>query len=209
MGFMTLNESKSNFESQMENHLAEIWFKQVEPLYRSMKENFGIVNFVSDRFARDSYDIAKRISEQKKGYYKLARDLNLLSTYDLSPRMQEYVFSISQKLLTPALKYGYADEALELVKILKNESLVGDFSKQPGTEEMVEDAIEKAVAIYGLRFMKEGQLYIKNMARDLINEADAGNFGACPNLTTEHLKGIFLSPHKALQSAGQAKEKAE
>ena len=199
---MKLDVSRCNekilTDQYVEKLLASIWFKQVEPLLRSMNENLGVVSFVSEKFCFDSKEIVDRIVKQKKEYYSLVEDLKSFENHPLSAQAQTSIFSIVTRMLGPALQYGYANEAMELLRILRNEKLTGEKSSSDETTEIVSNALDRIVAIYGLRFIKERHEYLKNPVRELINEIRAGKFGEVRNSFSNHFKEILNNPEQIL-----------
>lgn len=185
-------------DTHVENLLADIWFKQVEPLLISMKENQGIVSFVSEKFCFDAKEIVNRIVKQKKEYYRLIEDLKSFEPYPLSAQEQTYIFSIAQRALAPALQYGYANEAVELLRVMKSEKLSGVQASSKETSTFVAEALDRIVAIYGLRFKKEEKEYLKVPVRDLINEIIVGKFGEVENASPQHYKHVFNNPERTL-----------
>ena len=185
-------------DKYVEGLLTDIWFKQVEPLFHSMKANQGVVSFVSEKFCFDAEETVRRIVNQKKEYYRLVEDLKSFAPYPLSAQAKKYIFSISKRMVGPALKYGYADEAVELLRILRNEKLTGAQASCDETTNIVTETLDMAVAIYGLRYKKEEQEYLKMAVRDLINEISVGKFGEVRDVSPQHFKQIFNKPEQFL-----------
>ena len=193
----------------LEMLLAVIDLKQVEPLCRSMEENEKFFSFESEKFAFDATEAGKIIKEQKEKYARVIFDLKGFSKKGLPAQMQDYVFSMCKMLLKPALKFGFAEEGMELLKMMNDNKLVGKNSCGGDFQKLALYTFDMEMAILGLRYARDGQPRTKIEARSLINQICAGRFGAFPDITPEHLKGVFISPRKTLQGAAETKGKAE
>lgn len=185
-----------NYSTQM--LLAVIDLKQVEPLCQSMKDNETTFSFESEKFAFDAWEGAKIIKEQKERYARVIFDLKGFSTQNLTPQTQNYIFSMCSMLLKPALMYGFAEEGLKLLGMMHDERLVGQNAEGQQFKEIAAYTFDMEMAIYGLRYQRDAQPHTKIEARSLINQICAGKFGNFEEVTSEHLKEVFLSPHKTL-----------
>ena len=189
--------------------LAVIDLKQVEPLCRSMEDNEKFFSFESEKFAFDANEGAKILKDQKERLARAMFDIKSFSTQRLTAQMQTYIFSMCKMLLKPALKFGYAEEGLELLKMMRSSSLVGKNADGQEYKKIAAHVFDMEMAILGLRYARDGQPRTKVEARSLINQICAGKFGTFSSITPEHYKEIFLFPHKTLQSTAATKEKAE
>lgn len=203
------NEKIFQKNYSLEMLLAVIDLKQVEPLCRSMEENEKFFSFESEDFAFDANEAGKNIKEQKEKYARVLFDLKGFSKECLSARMQDYVFSMCKMLLKPALKFGFAEEGMELLKMMHDGAMVGENANSEAFKKIAMHAFDMEVAILGLRYARDGQPRTKVEARSLINKICAGKFGDFSDIAPEHYKEIFLSPHKTLKGAAETKEKAE
>lgn len=213
---MTLEDIKIREEQKIfqknyspEMLLAVIDLKQVEPLCRSMEDNEKFFSFESEDFAFDANEGAKILKDQKEKFARVMFDLKGFSAFQLSTQMQDYIFSMCKMLLKPALKFGYAEEGLELLKMMRNSNLVGENAGSQEYKKIATYAFDMEMAILGLRYQHDGQPRTKVEARSLINQICAGKFGDFSDMLPEHYKEIFLSPSKTIKGTAATKEKAE
>ncbi len=173
--------------------VAQLHFKHIEPLLWSMKGNAGILNFVSDHFVTDNLDISQRVSLQKKEYYDIIDQLSSFGEWKMNAQMQEYVYVVACKLIKPALRYGYVDEALRLLKILQNEKLTGDRAKSTELEALAQDVLLESVSAYGERHIREGREHLKICANKIMADAIAGKYGNL-KISPKSLRDAYENP---------------
>lgn len=171
------NELNEKFEEITLRLLKE---GQVVPLCKKLKGNGAYFRFISDReFAPvvGGYNlkcdkIRSRIDDQLGRYANIIGILNELEGSQISATTQQNIFGMVDVLKNYALKYGYNNEALELIKIIKNPNLVGSASVVS-----VDKDILTVISNYGKRAILENGDGFKDDVDQIIVDVAGGLYG--------------------------------
>lgn len=166
-------------EEMILNFLLE---REVAPLAKSMRENAEHFRFISDReFSTtggslnfDCDKITKRVDKQLKAYSRVIEQLKAFDGRPVGEEAQQKIRYMAASLKDHAINYGYCNEALELLKVLTNPTLVG---KDFATLDIKEDVL-KIFNCYGKRAILEGKpAEYKDEANQLVADVICGYYG--------------------------------
>lgn len=178
---MTKNQEEyiANLE---ERYISSFEKEKVLPLIRKMKKND--FDFISERkFVSKlgiNYNKAKstdrKVSYQIQKYDEIIGTIKEISEQPIGEAMKMGIFKIANSLLDDAIKFGYCEQASELIKIMKNPGCSGDLSAVE-----VKDKVLKICEAYGKRMILEDSLEehyeILNTADQFMVDVHMGEYG--------------------------------
>lgn len=181
-----------------EKYLKLLMATEVAPLCKSMAENEGVFSFISDRelsttggklnFQCDK--VSKRVSAQLKKYDNLIEALKGLEGVIYGDWAQNAIVQMVTPLKDYAIKYGYCEQAEELIKVIRNKDIVGEvFASCDSKEDVL-----KILDYYGKRGILEGDgLKYKDRADTLMVDVACGYYGdkAKTQLSQDKMENAF------------------
>lgn len=121
----------------------------------------------------ENYQYASRnVKQMQNAFSLIVGRIKGLESYIYEKEYEPWVYESMKTLLRIALDFGYCDEALEVVELLKNPKINSEQSQIN-----VSSAILKVMENYAKRTILEDESNFKLQAEKLIKEVDAGKFG--------------------------------
>lgn len=174
--------------------ISAIESEMVNPLLKSMMENS--FSFISDRLQHPNSQISATIASQRAMCNEIVSQVSVFAKVDVPKDAQDKIFSFCGKLLPPTIKFGYTDEATDLLRILLHPNLVGDHCKWDP-----ERVFKMISATYGKRKALGDTDRMKYNNRAFIDEIIAGKYGKQDKSSAEiieTLKFCYKNPDKIL-----------
>lgn len=152
----------------------------IAPLCVKLKNNEKLFKFISDReFApavgrpnKNCDKIKERIDIQLKAYKNIIEMFNKFERLPISETVQQKIFEKATILKDYAIKYGYNEEALALLRVLKNEKLVGGMSVINVGKDIL-----SVITNYGKRTILENGDGFKDNVDQIIVDVVGGRYG--------------------------------
>ena len=152
----------------------------IAPLCVKLKNNEKLFKFISDReFApavgrpnKNCDKIKERIALQLKAYKDIIERFSKFERLPISDTVQQAIFEKATILKDYAIKYGYNEEALALLRVLKNEKLVGDLSVASVGKDIL-----AVITNYGKRTILENGDGFKGNVDQIIVDVVGGRYG--------------------------------
>ncbi len=174
-------KDKNIYTDTLEQMTIQTLREIAESLCHSMSKNRTKFTFISQRLCftavgmqnKDSKAIDKTIKKQTTICNALIKKLETLDGMPLSDYAKFNINEFVMPLKDFALEFGYNEQAEALLKIAKNESLVGAAAL---STDITKDIL-KVLDNYGKRMIYEGNPNIKDSADKLIVDVLSGEYG--------------------------------
>lgn len=176
----------------LEGTYFEVIDRIATPLTKSMKENEGVFSFISDRESSANGDnrgrIGIRVSKQLRVYKDLIEKISALEDMPSSEDLGQQIYRQISPLKDYAIKYGYCEEATELLAFMTNKRVVGDLC---GEYNASADVV-KIIEAYGKRTVLEKTSF-KGQVDSIAVDVKFGRFGedARSKLSIEEMDGAY------------------
>lgn len=173
-------ENNKAYIKMMEEQYFNLLELEVDELVNDINKSKRTFSFISDRYFSTASrylsfnfkKVDKKVSSQLKIYADIIERLQKLEGMPMSEEAQQKVYNMSMKLLGPAIKFGYCDEACDLLKIVKNPNINKMFS-----DANVSSALLKVIENYGKRAILEENPKFKEKVDSVIVDVVAGEYG--------------------------------
>lgn len=172
--------NKEMYIHMLEDQFLSKLERERDNLLKSFKRNSRSFKFISDRYFSTTIsefnfycqEIDEKINTQLKAYAGIIGQLNKLENMPVSDDAQYRVYSIAMSLVSPAVNFGYCEEACELLKIIKNPNINEKFCSAD-----VSNTILKVIDAYGKRSIIESGADFKESVDQIIADVVAGEYG--------------------------------
>lgn len=180
-------------------------------LYYKFRESHPETN----NFIKNSVNMRAGISKQKHEYQNLIDELKEIGlSFHTSTQMQDEIFEVCTVLLDAAIKYDFPEQAIDTVKMMQDERIVGakncDFVAVDALRGVTKSYIKRYV--HGSSKLERGA--VKKSVKNLFNSALSGEFGDVKDMTEENLTPKEFKPifkkiiHETQRSNGKDSKKA-
>ncbi len=191
-----------NFASSIKEHerayIENFKKGKVEPLIAKMSNcnldlyyrlKNGFPDERNSQFIKREMEIKGSISKQKLEYQRLLNELTKVGVeFHTGAEMQNGIFDICKTLLDAAIKYDFPEQAIDTIKIMQDERIVGEENSKFVAVEPLKGVSRSYIKrYYNESTEKMERVDLKMAIRNVVNRALSGEFGDRSEMTEENL----------------------